>query len=150
MSKASNGAELRAECAALQARGLGWPPKPYSPGGWWRDEPLAVCERQARNSAGSGARWAAFVTRARDEAAQQWQAGDKRGALRTLCGAGVFKLAMVPGHSGPRAVRAVAWHRSGAVRRVQRYSEKHSMKAGEVRMGWHEPTVRLMLTQGVV
>lgn len=131
--------------------------EPASRAAEWLGHGLPVSRRrtvhEARDTRAVGEanhRWAAFVTAARDEAARQWQAGDKRGALRTLCGAGVFQLASVSGQFGLRAVRAVAWHRSGAVRPTRRYSEKQSVKVGEVRMGWHEPTVRLMLSQGAI
>ncbi|MCA9548196.1 MAG: hypothetical protein KC613_27520 [Myxococcales bacterium] len=131
MSVASDGAELRAECAALQARGLGWPPKPYTP-----NARLPVSVRKPAPD--SGARWAAFVTQARDEAVQQWKAGDKQGALRTLCGAGVFQW-------GPRQpVQVVRWSKHGP-HRFEQSVPRFQIRVGDVKMGFQASVVRAAL-----
>lgn len=123
----------------------------HVPGGWWRDTPLpvstprpeAIAAREARER---HARWAAFVTAERDKALEQWQAGDRSAALRTMCGAGIFGLSGTVG--GWQAVKRVRWNRSGAVSRIEATCPRLSVMAGGVRAQWHEATVLDELLHG--
>lgn len=133
--------QRRAYARDLQARGLGWAPRAYTPGGWWRDEPLPICEPlPPDHPQRAHARWRRAVDKARAEAAALWVEGRPDDALRVLCGADIFALDF---RRQPR--KRVSW-RSGRPTWIdQPVSPRDSIKCGGVWMRWRHHTIAAAL-----
>ena len=114
----------------------------YRPGGWWRADPLPICERpEPRRVDPELAAWQVAMGEARDRAAEQWLAGDTTGALRPLCAAGVFW------DDCGVAYRRADWDGGSPARRCKiRLAGNHArVKHGRARMKWRVARIVHML-----